>query len=139
MWAIDVFEQGDFEKFYAKLDELDQAILQAAINHVLKSHGIDICQNEWGKNLGDGLYEFRIRRSLATILGEYGPPGAVDRLTPREQKRRSLLRVFCTFHGDRIVLLLGGYNKGKDPSRKRQEKEIRKARKNLKQWKNQQH
>lgn len=138
MWSIDVYEQSNFEKFYVKLDELDQAVLQAAIDHVLKPYGIDICQNEWGKSLGDGLYEFRIRRSLATILSEYGPPGAVDRLSSRHRARRPLLRVFCTFHGDRIVLLLGGYNKGKDPSRKRQEKEIKKARKNLKDWKRQQ-
>ena len=48
--------------------------------------------------------------------------------------RRVLLRVFCTFHGDRVVLLLGGYDKGRDPSDKRQQKEIARARKLLKQW-----
>lgn len=135
MWSIDVYDKGNFERFYLKLDDLDQAVLQAAIDHVLKFYGIDICRNEWGKNLGGGLYEFRVRRSLGAILGEFGPPGAADELSPRERARRPLLRVFCTFHGERIVLLLGGYNKRTDPSPKRQNKEIRKARKFLDIWK----
>ncbi|MGO1971578.1 MAG: hypothetical protein ACTH2Q_01340 [Propionibacteriaceae bacterium] len=45
-----------------------------------------------------------------------------------------LLRVFCTFHGRRIVLLFSGYDKKKDPSKRRQEREIARARKALKAW-----
>ncbi|MGP5124810.1 hypothetical protein ACTXJU_18305, partial [Glutamicibacter ardleyensis] len=47
-----------------------------------------------------------------------------------------LLRIFCTFRGNRIVLLFQGYDKGKDPSSKRQEREIKQARKHLRAWKN---
>lgn len=46
-----------------------------------------------------------------------------------------LLRVFCTFHGDKIVLLYHGYNKKTDPSEKRQRREIAKARKIHERWK----
>ncbi len=46
-----------------------------------------------------------------------------------------LLRVFCTFSGDRIVLLYHGYNKKADPSEKRQNREIAKARKLHEWWK----
>jgi hypothetical protein len=46
-----------------------------------------------------------------------------------------LLRVFCTFYGDRIVLLYHGYNKKADPSEKRQNREIAKARKLHEWWK----
>ncbi|BAQ21064.1 hypothetical protein cgR_6002 [Corynebacterium glutamicum R] len=42
--------------------------------------------------------------------------------------------MFCTFHGSKTVLLLGGYDKGKDPSPKRQQKEIQRAQKQLTQW-----
>ena len=49
-----------------------------------------------------------------------GPPGKV------------LLRAFCHAYGNRIVLLLGGYDKGENPSTKRQQKEIETARKRLK-------
>ena len=46
-----------------------------------------------------------------------------------------LIRVICTFHGDKIVLLSSGYDKKKDPSDKRQQREIAKARKIHEQWK----
>jgi len=39
-----------------------------------------------------------------------------------------------TFYGDRVVLLFQGYDKGKDPSERRQTKEIRTARKHLRAW-----
>jgi hypothetical protein len=45
-----------------------------------------------------------------------------------------LLRLFVTFHGDRVVLLFQGYDKGKDPSGRRQTKEIKTARKHLRAW-----
>ena len=46
-----------------------------------------------------------------------------------------LLRVFVHFYGDRIALLLGGYDKGRYPQKKRQQKEIARARKLLRQFK----
>jgi len=48
---------------------------------------------------------------------------------PRHE--RILLRVFCHAHGDRLILLLGGYDKGADPSAKRQQREITEARRRL--------
>ena len=43
--------------------------------------------------------------------------------------------VFCTFYGDKIVLLYQGYDKKSDPSQKRQQLEIAKARKAHARWK----
>lgn len=37
--------------------------------------------------------------------------------------------------GDKVTLLFQGYDKGKDPSDKKQQREIDKARKMLKSWK----
>lgn len=45
-----------------------------------------------------------------------------------------LLRAFVHFYGDRIVLLLGGYDKGRYPQKKRQQREIARARKLLRQF-----
>ena len=56
------------------------------------------------------------------------PPGVE---APRE---KVLLRVFVHFYGDRIVLLLGGYDKGRDPKENRQQREIAQARKLLAQF-----
>jgi putative component of toxin-antitoxin plasmid stabilization module len=46
-----------------------------------------------------------------------------------------LLRVFCHAHGDRIILLLGGYDKGERPSARHQQAQIELARTRLKDWK----
>jgi hypothetical protein len=48
-----------------------------------------------------------------------------------------LLRVFVHFHGKRVVLLLSGYDKGDDPSDRRQRREISRARKRLTAWQEQ--
>ena len=42
--------------------------------------------------------------------------------------------MFCHSHGNKIVLLLAGYDKGRDPSEKRQQKEITRVRKCLTAW-----
>lgn len=131
MWTLE-YEGEKFERFFTSLPEYEQAVLTAALTHVLEVRGIDVCSGEWGKALGDGLYEFRIRRSLQAILNEAGEPVPKDLASA---DRKVLLRVFCTFHGKKIVLLFSGYDKGKDPSAKRQTREIKTARKMLKIWK----
>ena len=92
-----------------------------------KVRGLDVCGTEWGKQLGEGLFEFRVRHTAAETASMFGND---ENGLPR-QKERILLRVFCHAYGNRIVLLLSGYDKGDDPSEKRQAKEIKKARKLL--------
>lgn len=124
-WSIE-YEGTAFERFSLSLPEYEQTVLTAALENILEVHGIDVCSGEWGKPLGDGLYEFRVRASLDAIMAKIGaeaPHGIAGTGRP------VLLRVFCTFHGSRIVLLYSGYNKKKDPSAKRQQKEILRARK----------
>ena len=131
-WDVE-YNDDKFEKFVESLPEYEQAVLFAAIDHVLAIAGIDICESEWGKALGDGLYEFRVRKSLNAILNAAGVDKVEDTTSGNDQQ--VLLRVFCTFHGAKIVLLFHGYNKKKDPSERRQNKEIARARKALKAWK----
>lgn len=131
-WSVE-YEGEAFERFLFSLPAYERAVLVAAIEHVLQICGIDICSGEWGKPLGDGLYEFRIRKSLRTILANAG----LDAPEAAATDRSVLLRVFCTFHGDKIVLLYHGYNKKTDPSKKRQQREIAKARKIHERWKRQ--
>ena len=93
---------------------------------ILQAEGVGVCRTGYGKQLGDGLFEFRLRHDAAEILRSLGKPAR-----PEPGGERILLRVFCHAHGDRIVLLLGGYDKGVDPSPKRQQHEISTARKRL--------
>ena len=62
----------------------------------LAFRGIDICSGEWGKPLGKGLYEFRVRRSFNAVRSLAG----LDRSAGPGADRPVLLRVFCTFHGN---------------------------------------
>ena len=97
-------------------------VIGAAMNEVLQHLGVDVCSTEFGKQLGQGLFEFRIRQDE-------------DSVRPGVPPEKILLRVFCHAYGDKVVLLVGGYDKGEDPSARRQQKEIEVARKRLADWK----
>ncbi len=90
--------------------------LGQAMREQLQERGVGVCASEYGKQLGRGLFEFRLRRS-AELAGE-----------------RILLRVFCHAYGHKVVLLLGGYDKGADVSARRQDDEISLARRRLADW-----
>lgn len=101
--------------------------LGSAMNNVLQELGVDVCGTEFGRHLGKGLFEFRLRGAdLAKVMPAAGEADAGE--------AKMLLRVFCHAHGDKLILLVGGYDKGKDTSAKRQEKEIAVARRRLKDW-----
>jgi putative component of toxin-antitoxin plasmid stabilization module len=97
-----------------------------AMREFLEVEGIGVCRTGYGKQLGEGLFEFRLRHDAGEILRSVGKPAR-----PEPGGERILLRIFCHAHGERIVLLLGGYDKGADPSAKRQQREIADARKRL--------
>jgi len=99
--------------------------LGKAMREQLQEKGIGVCATKFGKQLGKGLFEFRLRRDAAAAALPGRRAGGETRL---------LLRVFCHAFGNRIVLLLGGYDKGADPSPRRQDEEIRLARKRLADW-----
>lgn len=109
-------------------------LLGAAMGVILQRDGVDVCGTEFGKQLGGGLFEFRVNGDPQPILNEERKrrgkrPKKID--PPVD---RVLLRVFCHAHGDRLILLLGGYDKSEDVSKKRQEKEIEVARARLRRW-----
>lgn len=71
--------------------------LGAAMNRVLQVHGVGVCGTEHGKQLGGGLFEFRLRgRDLAMVVPASGPSDAAE--------AKMLLRVFCHAYGNRIIL-----------------------------------
>ena len=111
------------------LTDTERAALLSAFELVLSHRGLEVCGTEWGKQLGDGLFEFRIRHTADEVEAMFG---AGSRQAKRGEK--VLLRVFCHAYGAKIVLLLSGYDKGDDPSEKRQQKEIKKARVLLAEW-----
>lgn len=92
----------------------------------------DVCESEYGKNLKGGLYEFRLRHDADEIIAKFAPGKRPDHA---RDDGKILLRVFFHPHGSHSLLLLAGYDKSKDASDKRQDKEIELARKRLTQVK----
>jgi phage-related protein len=70
------------------------------VGYMLKEHlqrrGPDVVTTRFGKNLGGGLYEFRLGDEVEVY--------------------QVLYRIFFHIYGDRIVLLLHAYDKGQRPS-----------------------
>ncbi len=127
-WTIEFFEDDRGRQpardWLRSLDSGKRAAALAAIEIYLAQFGLDVCATEHGKQLGKGLFEFRIRHDESVIRGKTGQKTAGK---PTEV----LLRIFCHAYGQRIVLLLGGYDKGAAPGKKRQDQAIETARKHL--------
>ena len=121
MYGIEFYEDERGDKpvlrwIREELTPTQRYELGQAMREQLQAKGVGVCATEYGKQLGQGLFEFRLRRSVEGV-GE-----------------RILLRVFCHAYGNRIVLLLGGYDKGADSSARRQGYEIAFARRRLADW-----
>ncbi len=84
-------------------------------------------ETEFGKALGAGLYEFRLRWSAEEVAGKVGAVLA----EPVAETEAILLRLFFCTSGRKIILLLNGYDKAKSPGNRRQDREIATARKLL--------
>lgn len=94
--------------------------LGMAMNEVLQRHGVQVVgERSWGRQLGQGLFEFRVDRTVK-------PDDDIA--------EKIVLRVFCHAYGDRKVLVLHGYDKGKSPASRRQQREIEIARSRLASW-----
>jgi hypothetical protein len=132
-WTVEFYEDENGrepvrEWAEKKLTAQKRAAFRAALRYVLIPRGTDVASSEYGKALGGGLFELRLRWTADEIRSNVAglPPAEVGR-----RPERILLRVFFCTSGRRLILLLSGYDKGKDPSERRQQKEIAKARKLL--------
>lgn len=132
-WSLELLQlpngQFPYQSFRSSLDPFEIELLDLCVERILAKAGLDICQTNWGKALGDGLYEFRINRSLESITNNLKIP-----LTPNLRgKQTKLMRVFFTVERNRIILLISGYDKGRNPNKKKQQKMISAARAMLRQ------
>ncbi len=137
-WTPEPFEADDgkipFERFIDELSDFKFVALDTAIDRVLSVRGIDLVRTEWLKALGEGLHEFRVRHDADEVARMFG--GDAPEVGGKREK--VLLRVFVHFYGQKVILLLGGYDKGDDPKERRQQREIAEARRLLRQFKERQ-
>ena len=127
-WTVEFFEDDQgrqpVREWLQSLDSDKRAAAIAGVEAYLITMGQDVCSTEHGKHLGKGVFEFRIRHDESVIRGKTGGD-------PSGRRAEVLLRIFCHAYGQRVVLLLGGYDKGAAPSKRRQDREIETARKRL--------
>lgn len=133
-WTAELYEDSDgkrpVEAWMQRLGSVEFEAMATAIEEVLQRQGLELAGTAWMKALGEGLYEFRVRHDASTIRALYSDSGASDPTTPA----KILLRLFDHFHGRKVILLLHGYDKGRDDSARRQNKEIQEAHKRLRAW-----
>ena len=129
MFALVFFVEDDgkplVRDWLRSLSLTKKQALGTAMREILQALGVGVCGTEFGKQLGKGLFEFRVRQKAGDVKTKL-PPEDI------------LLRVFCHAFGDHLVLLLGGYDKAEDTNKKRQTKEIEEARARLRRWKTRQ-
>jgi putative component of toxin-antitoxin plasmid stabilization module len=134
-YELEFYEENGREPVRDWLDSLTEhkrAAALRALSIILADQGADVAQSEFGKALGGGLYELRIRHSAQEIVDRFRPALAA-RIGPFPDDE-VLLRVFFHPHGDHLILLVAAYDKGTDPSDRRQQREIAVARKRLRSW-----
>jgi hypothetical protein len=119
-------------RFLDSLSEDKRDALLAALKFVLARNGLDVCRSEWGKQLGGGLAELRLRHDEREVLA--GHSATDEEQLPGPSPEKILLRVFFHAHGNRLILLLSGYDKGGRSSARHQQREIERARGYLKEW-----
>ena len=112
-----------------RLAEPKRAAWLAFVDFALVPMGKDIGQSGYVKPLGQGLFELRVDHDAAELAQVFRADLSARPELASLTAEGILLRVFCTFYGDRVVLLLSGLDKGADP--KAQPRAIRAARKLL--------
>lgn len=119
--------------FMRSLPAVKRRAIGVALNEVLQYLGPDVVGTDYGKNLGGGLYEFRVDQDAEEILRKAG-----RNPSPERQEAKILLRVFFHAHGNKLILLLSGYDKAERSSKTHQNEQIVAARALLNRWKQRQ-
>ena len=99
-----------------------QVVVRGLLLEVLALEGMSLASGTLLKALGSGLWEFRIGRNLKSVLKSVGIS-----LPPNSRNRKVLVRVFCSFE-DEGILLLGCFDKLRNGSDRAQNIAIQNAR-----------
>lgn len=127
-WELRLADAASFAKIVKSLTPAKQRTLETSIDKILLVHGFELVDGDLVKNLGGGLYEFRVGPTTTRMMNKAG-------LESKIPHQKIVIRVFVSFEADRMIVLLGSYDKGANDSKSKQQSEIAKARQILKAWK----
>jgi len=121
--------------FFHEISRPKQLAAKAGVERILAYLGSGVIDTEWGDNLQDGVCELRIKRTAAETepwwRNHYGLPEPEP-----EPHVEILLRIYFHAYGDKVILLLGGFDKGAHPNHEKAE--VKQAKANLRNWREQQ-
>jgi phage-related protein len=105
-WTIELADPSSLDSLRRELSDSQLRFVTGVGLERLEIHGLNLLGTNHAKALSGGLYELRVRRDPELLV-----------------------RIFFTLiHPSRLVIV-GGYNKKRDPSELRQRREIKGARK----------
>lgn len=114
------------------LSASERRALGLAMHYYLQSEGADLSANKaLCEPVGDGVFEFKLRYPLKALTSRLGIP---YKKTGPEDDQRLMLRVFFHQHESRVILLLHGYDKGKNLGKRHQQAQIQLAKDRKAKW-----
>lgn len=120
-----LIESPGFGKQVNRLPQELQLIAKVALIEILSKEGLALASSNWLRYVGDSVWEFRIGRSIKAV---YSKAGIEDK--PPASRSKVLLRIFCHFEENKVILL-GCYDKQKYSDGRRQANAIRTAKEEL--------
>jgi phage-related protein len=127
LYTVEFYEDEDgsspvFRWITEELSPAQRRSVTAALEELVAYMGPDVVRTDFGKNIGGGVIELRIRQSQQQLLKRVGkaPRGS----HPEDEGQDILLRVFFHPHGQKRALVLHGYDKGRAPSKRHQQQQI---------------
>jgi putative component of toxin-antitoxin plasmid stabilization module len=134
-YTLEFYEDDDGDepvlRWLRGLTPRKRRAMGVALYEILQHEGPNVVGTNFGKPIGGGIFEFRLDQDATEVLARKGKRAKPETSEPA----KILLRVFCHAHGNKIVLLLAGYDKGERPSPHHQQEQIEVAKQRLKSWK----
>ena len=126
--------EPSFLRFAKKLNPTEFQALKIGVFIILATHGIELLvEGDKLISLGQGLFELRLGPT-STAVRTFAQRGYSDGALAKMHHRKVLIRVFVGFPNERVVVILGAYNKLADSSKRNQQLEIGQARNSLKRY-----
>jgi hypothetical protein len=126
-WELRLADATGFARFVKSLTPIKQRTLEASIDKILLIHGLELVDGDLIKNLGGGLYEYRVGPTTTRMMKRAGEGG-------KDVHQKIALRVFLSFEGSRLITILGSYDKGANDSKSKQQSAIANSRRLLRVW-----
>lgn len=127
LYTVEFYEEANgsspvFKWMTEDLSPAQRRAVSAALEELVVPMGPGIVATEFGKNLGGGIVELRLRQGEGQLLKRVGK--TPKEAHPEDTGEEIFLRIFFHAHGRKRALVLHGYDKGRNASKRYQQQQI---------------